>query len=411
MPQDVPIRAIPDPDIIYKLLGAIFDGSGMRLSLISTDGTPAGDGDVGFCRYIQASEYATEPCHDCTRRAVASVKHSRRPYSYRCHMGLCSTIIPIVADQNEPLAYLLFSGYRMEPEEMERLPAPLPIADVAREAPALYATFGSNPFFSRERQQEVISLLATTANYLAQVSAHNQMLTEIQLKSVELLTSANMQEQRKKKDNQAKLRILASRMHDDFLFNAMERACLMAQEEHAPKTEALIHDIAIHTRKAYTAAKPSALGQDLEDLDNFLHLLRVMHEGRFRFDVEIGRECDPELRVVQIPFATMVELTLNGPISQMEQGGVVTISVHQREHFLEVSVADNSEGYSRQVVNQINRLHFPEDDESGFTLCSLIGELRAIYGSSFRWRLVSIPNVRTSLTLYLPIGEPGGEPL
>lgn len=60
-----------------------------------------------FCRLIHDSPEGTERCQACDAAAVAVCSERRGVYTYRCHAGVCETVIPVI-DSGVPIAYLVF---------------------------------------------------------------------------------------------------------------------------------------------------------------------------------------------------------------------------------------------------------------------------------------------------------------
>lgn len=394
------------PEVIYKMLVTLFGSTGMRLSIMGTDGRSISPNEkrVEFCDYVQCTPGLEETCYECTRRASRIVRQTRKPYSYRCHMGLAATILPLLLD-DELIAFIVFSGYRMEPDVMERLPAPVPVIDLKHEQPQLYERYEDNVYFSEERIREIIKIVQVTANYLAKVSAHTEMLLELQNKSLELLTTANIQEQREKKIHQIKLRDLTYRMWDEFLFDAIDQISIVAREENAFRTTHLLQDLSLHARKGRQAGVITTLGQEIMDLDSHIHLIQSMYGDRIKFTTRIDPNYDPEQEIHQIPFATLTDLMLRGPLGDMAQGGRLEISLFQYPDWVEVSLSDNSPGFSAQQVKRINRLQFDGKEKEMRSLAHLIAELRSYFGNGFSWKFASEPGVKTTITLHFPIHE------
>lgn len=60
-----------------------------------------------FCRAINATPEGHARCVNCDAKAAEMCKKINTPYHYRCHAGICETLIPIF-DSGEVIAYLGF---------------------------------------------------------------------------------------------------------------------------------------------------------------------------------------------------------------------------------------------------------------------------------------------------------------
>ena len=179
-------------EMIADLLIAMFGSTGLRLSVLDWDGMPVGrmGNKNELCDYVMNCPDTHELCTLCTQRGLEVVRRTGEAYTYRCHMGLVSTIIPVLA-QEKTVAFLVFSGYHMEPEHMENLPTPVTERDRTRQFMAPAANPDDSPYFSRERMEEIARLLSVSASFLVEVSGRTRMLLDVQNQGLELLAQAN----------------------------------------------------------------------------------------------------------------------------------------------------------------------------------------------------------------------------
>lgn len=397
-------------EMIADLLIAMFGSTGLRLSVLDRDGMPVGrmGNKKELCDYVMNCPDTQELCTLCTQRGLEVVRRTGEAYTYRCHMGLVSTIIPVLA-QETAVAFLVFSGYHMEPEHMESLPTPVTGVDRARQFIAPAANPEQSPYFSRERVQDITRLLSVFASFLVDVSGRTRMLLDVQNQGLELLAQANIREQREKKATLNRIRDLTDRIRDEFLFDAMDHIAMTALQEGAPQSARLIEDLAQHTRKGRQPGAWVTLGEELDNLDSYLHLLQSMYEDRIVFRLDHQRCGDRETELIQIPFATMIEFLLHGPLGNVERDGILEVSLVRTGGTLEVTVADNCGGYSPVVLRRMNNLQFTDSDTEGRVLTRMVSELKESYGPQFRWKFFCDPGIRLELTLYLPIREAGAE--
>lgn len=397
-------------EMIADLLIAMFGSTGLRLSVLDRDGMPVGrmGNKKELCDYVMNCPDTQELCTLCTQRGLEVVRRTGEPYTYRCHMGLVSTIIPVRA-QETAVAFLVFSGYHMEPEQMEGLPMPVAGADRTRQFMAPTANPEHSPYFSRERVEEITRLLSVFASFLVDVSGRTRMLLDVQNQGLELLAQANIREQQEKKATLNRMRDLTDRIRDEFLFDAMDHIAMTALQEGAPQSARLIGELAQHTRKGRQPGAWVTLGEELDNLHSYLHLLQSMYEDRIAFRLDQDRCGDRETELIQIPFATMIEFLLHGPLGNVERDGVLEVRLVRSGGTLEVTVADNCGGYSPAALRRLNNLQFTDSDTEGRVLTRMVSELKESYGPQFRWKFLCDPGTKLELTLYLPIREAGAE--
>ena len=105
--------------LIYDLLGT----SDLRISVLEPDGneiSEQGKPDL-ICRRAMSDPGIYSACLRCSAQGVAMAKKLGRPYTFRCHMGLAVTALPLMQD-DVCRGFITLNGYCMEPEAMERLP-------------------------------------------------------------------------------------------------------------------------------------------------------------------------------------------------------------------------------------------------------------------------------------------------
>lgn len=394
-------------ETLSELLISLFGNTGMRLSVCDLNGNSVGTvhGRGEFCDYVFNS--SLEPkCRTCTIRGIETLQKTHKPYSYLCHMGLVSTMLPIL--QGDVLiGCLLFSGYRMEPEAMQALDALLPSSNLKKYYPELYAKFDVNPFFPQERIQEFSRMLQVTIEHLTRVNEHTQTLIDLQSKSLELLTKANIQEQQEKKKTKTAYKLLENRVQDQFLFDAMGHLSALATLEHNEEMAELLQDLAIVGQKVRHPYDMVILEQEIDDLHRYFHLLRSMYDGRVQFQSAIDPSCNPDLILMQLPFGTLIDILLREMLSQKEPKNqyTITISLSMQENTLALKASIDACVMSSALVQQFRQLHFSSCDLEGLVFKELIEEQKQHYGSGVHWDCICQPNYLTELALYLPLKE------
>ena len=134
-----------------------------------------------------------------------------------------------------------------------------------------------------------------------------------------------------------------------------------------------------------------------------------MYEDRIAFWLDHQRCGDRETELIQIPFATMIDFLLHGPLGKVERDGVLEVRLVRTGGTLEVTVADNCGGYSPAALRRMNNLQFTDSDTEGRVLTRMVSELKGSYGPQFQWKFFCDPGIWLELNLYLPIREAGAE--
>lgn len=98
-----------DSEKLNQLLGSLYMFAGIQTSIYDKTGkdTNLFGRHSDFCRMINQCPEGHRRCEHCDALAVETSTELRSHYSYRCHAGLCETIIPIFSN-GEPMAFLSF---------------------------------------------------------------------------------------------------------------------------------------------------------------------------------------------------------------------------------------------------------------------------------------------------------------
>lgn len=154
---------------ITALLRALHEASGFRLSLHDASfgeiaAYPEGASD--FCSCVHMKETLYHRCTQCDAVAFANAKATGKLYVYRCYMGLCEAVSPIIQD-GMLMGYLMMGqvledtpGARESMQEAIRRLDP----DSAKTARALA---GRVPAVSRTALEAFSKIMTACAGYIA----------------------------------------------------------------------------------------------------------------------------------------------------------------------------------------------------------------------------------------------------
>lgn len=94
---------------LMRLIANLQTFTGIRTNTFDTSGRDIqlSGGHSDFCRLINSSPEGHALCESCDAKAVEKCLTTRCAYSYRCHAGLCETLLPVY-ESGVPIAYLVF---------------------------------------------------------------------------------------------------------------------------------------------------------------------------------------------------------------------------------------------------------------------------------------------------------------
>lgn len=113
------MNVVFDYERLLTLISSLYTLTGIRADLYDNSFREVcinADQAMPFCARINAIPEGHARCVDCDREAMRQAR-SGKPHSYRCHAGVCESILPL-HQGGRPLAYL-FSGQYLDDSDME----------------------------------------------------------------------------------------------------------------------------------------------------------------------------------------------------------------------------------------------------------------------------------------------------
>lgn len=98
-----------DHERLLHLITSLYTLTGIRANIFDLSGRDIclSDDHAPFCALINGCEEGHRRCVECDARMVREHGSDSQPFSYRCHAGICETILPIHVG-GMPVAFLVF---------------------------------------------------------------------------------------------------------------------------------------------------------------------------------------------------------------------------------------------------------------------------------------------------------------
>ena len=199
-----------------------------------------------------------------------------------------------------------------------------------------------------------------------------------------------------------RLEMLKSQVNPHFLFNTLNLISCMARLEDAPDTDRMILSLSgIFRYNLRTKEQVVLLEQELEALQDYIHIQQTRFDGRITYRKEIL--VDP--MQVWLPSFTLQPIVENAflhGLSRREENGRILLRIWQEEHTLIVSVADNGAGMSeKQLAELKNRMRRSEHTGRGIGLGNISRRISMLYPEG-DLRIYSKPNRGTVIQCLIP---------
>ncbi|MFW6368356.1 MAG: sensor histidine kinase [Spirochaetota bacterium] len=217
----------------------------------------------------------------------------------------------------------------------------------------------------------------------------------------------------------ARLQGLQAQINPHFLFNAMNTISRVALFERASDTTSLIHSLSNLLRYHLRTRGPiAALENELQIVREYVHIQEYRFPNRLNFELE----CTVDTQQVQIPCFTiqpLVENAVKYGIEPLEEGGMVTVRIQERNDRLHIRVTDSGAGMSSERRSTIMAYTggaadtlgsseggldsgTVEQSGGGIGLRNVIGRLHLLYQGKETFDIESREFEGTTITIEIP---------
>lgn len=389
-------------ETLGELLAELHSLIGMRVSINNCAGQRLAASTHTLnrlCIAMYDDPVTKEYCRICTERGGRRAGELGGPFLYRCYAGFAAVAIPVIVE-GELVAILMTSGFRVEPQHMERLEKMLEIKE--RELPA--DVIGQSPYFQHMRIMEIASILTLASKYISESGLRNNIQAQLHEKSLELMGQMQVRAQTEKLLSQAQFKALQSQINPHFLFNTLNAISQLAILENSDKTaEAIFSLSALLRRSLKDSGGLAFLSEETEYIDEYFKIKKLLYRERIRFTMQIDADC-LHLRVPVFTLQPLVENSLVHGLEPKPEGGELVLAIRREGRFTSIVIRDNGLGMPKerlQMLRELKNVSAPSET-SGIGIANVILRLQAFFGQGFAWNIESLPGKGTSIELFLP---------
>lgn len=241
-----------------------------------------------------------------------------------------------------------------------------------------------------------VRLSITGADEMAQLSGRfNRMADRL---------SANLADslRRQKELNEARIRMMQAQLNPHFLYNTLDTVKWLGKINNISEIAAIASDLADMLRFGISGRELVPLSEELGLLSRYVEIQTIRFPGKFRLVTEV----DPAVTDTPVPrlmLQPLVENAILHGFSNMEDG-LILLSAERVGQTLSVTVRDNGQGVSEQLLRRLETQTSAEQGHLG--LYNVREILRLHFGSEYGLRFVPVKE-GTCIRIILPLSGKG----
>ncbi len=204
----------------------------------------------------------------------------------------------------------------------------------------------------------------------------------------------------------SELKALQSQINPHFMFNALNMVTSSAYLEGAEHTTLLMELLGSYLRYNLDYANQTVkISDEVNNIIDYLKIQKIRMGERLEYDVQ----CDSLAaggKTASFILQPLVENALHHGLNSIVDGGWVKISIAAKNNRVEIRVADNGVGISKENLEKLNDLTtkdpLREDNEHGIGIKNVVSRLLLFFDSDVVFRVTSEPYKKTEFVLDLP---------
>jgi len=149
------------------------------------------------------------------------------------------------------------------------------------------------------------------------------------------------------KNNELKQKLLLTQMNPHFIFNSIDNIQSLIHNKQDKEAINYLTKFSKLTRQILENSRENfiLLSEELNMLDNYLTIQKLLYNNNFKYEIEVGDNIDPEELLVP-PMLTQpfIENAIKHGLRNTTEGGLVRIRYYIKDKQLYFEVVDNGSG-------------------------------------------------------------------
>lgn len=375
---------------IYARFSSILSLSDISLFLIDKSGNilheliPSPD----FCTHI-CQKSQSKICTDYRDRLVKNEEGG-----FICQYGLENVLLPIKVN-DETLGYV--AGMQVYTQENEYQKYMINTSSLKDDNNMELEFIAKSIASLKTVEQNKIKMHEQLCNHIAK-NISIDLSEDVGKSNSDVVRLSIEKEMLEKKiiDLEAKNMSLVINPH--FLFNTLNCIARIAYFEDSHKTEELIyclsdllrynlkHDDQLHT-----------IASEIDNIEKYLYIQKERFKNRLEYSIDVPEEIR-SYRVPNMVLQPVVENALIHGITPKRDGGKISIYAEETKEAVVISIMDNGNGFSKDVLDKIQQ----SENKSGIGFRSTDKRLKRYYGECYGLEIVKSDYSGSTVAIKIP---------
>lgn len=204
------------------------------------------------------------------------------------------------------------------------------------------------------------------------------------------------------------LKHLQNQINPHFLFNTLNTVSRMAYLEDAAVTSRLIQSVSTLLRSSLEDINKSVtLREETNVVKEYFYIQKTRFAERITFQTNIDESC-LDVRIPSLTLQPLVENSFIHGIENLEEGGIISLTISRVQDEVIVEVADNGKGIDEKKKQQIlskQKIDLQEEHQghsTGIGLRNVIKRLELVYKKPNILEILSEKDKGTIIRIKLP---------
>lgn len=231
----------------------------------------------------------------------------------------------------------------------------------------------------------------------------NRMLTRIRELIIEIHDSENAK-------RELEILALQEQINPHFLYNTLNTITYLAQLRGVTNIQFVSSALSDMLHLALGPEKYITVEREMEYLHQYLAIMEYKYSGKFISEFDVEEETYTYM-VPKMILQPLVENALKHGIATLSRPGYLHVAATLREGRLLLSVRDNGNGISEELLAKINQIPAEQEArmETSIGVYNVRNRIYLLYGSQGRFQMLSKMDEYTLAEIEIPIRNAGEE--